>query len=81
MRNNRQPKRASHRAAERLPAERIRGRAAREHGSCARRFGDPDDRADVPWILNVHRADDELKTVATAASSVAGLMPVTARTP
>ena len=56
---DRQPQRAAHRPAQRLPAERVGGAARRDDAARAAGFRDAHDRADIARILHVGGDDDE----------------------
>jgi hypothetical protein len=79
-----QPEHAAHRAAQRLPPERIRRLAGDDVAGGAGRFGDAGDGADVAGILHVDGDDDERRRPAgpaiTASSACFG-RAATATTP
>ena len=59
VRHDRQAQRAAHRAAQRLPAERIGRAAGDDDAGRAAGLGDAHDRADVAGILHVDGDDDQ----------------------
>ena len=65
---DRQPERAAHRAAQRLPAERIRRAVGRDHAGGAAAVGGADDRADVARRPECRRAAG--RAAARAASDL-----------
>ena len=56
---NRQAQRAAHRAAQCLPAERIRARARAHDAACSGCLGDAYDRSEVARLLHVESDDGE----------------------
>ena len=68
-RDDGKPQRAPHAAAHRFPRERVRRRAAHECAGDAAGFRDPEDRADVAWLLNI---DDDKHESEVAAAQIPG---------
>ena len=57
---DRQPERAAHRAAQRLPAERVGGAIGGDDAGGTAAVGGPDDRADIARVLNAVEQQDQL---------------------